>query len=155
MAILKRLLGLKRKTSDEEKRKNISKRTLKDGTKVKMKGRKDGSLKKIVKRKGLKRVVTRFDKDSKPIKRGGRDKKKYHAPGGEERRKESTEKYGKRHTTLREKAHKLRKKSDDSFDAGKEKKSDRQFKRFERKSKKARAIRTKTQIFRNTVTPKD
>ena len=68
MALLRRLLGLKRKTSAEEKRKNISKRTLKDGTKVKMKGRKDGSLKKIVKRKGLKRVVTRFDKDSKPIK---------------------------------------------------------------------------------------
>ena len=70
-----------------------------------------------------------------------KEPKKYDAPGGEGRRKESDERYGKRHTRLREKGHKLMKKSDKSWDEGKEKKSDRQFKRGKRKFDRASKIR--------------
>ena len=71
------------------------------------------------------------------------EEKEYAAPGGEERRKESDEKYGKRHTRLREKGHQLMQKSDESYDAGNEKKSDRQFKRGKKKFDKASRIRKK------------
>ena len=52
-------------------RKNIIKRTLKDGTKVKIKGDKDGGIKKIIKRKGWKRTKRKGDFPVPIAKKGG------------------------------------------------------------------------------------